>query len=204
MGSLSIIAVVRIGYARVRRTESGQGPVVRVSADRSFFVLLAAVGLGGGLVFGLATRTPTPSFLSAAFGFVFAIFSFSVAGGVGLGLGWVQIGPDGVSGLTYRGRRVVPWQEARFVEWIPYLGGNPGLGLNRPGLAAYRERPSGTRSGRAERLIYLRLRFILTRREQVRVARQLLEVCRRFGASTSVDRAGSGLAHEEMLREIEK
>ncbi len=196
--------MVRISYARVRRTESGQGPIVRVSADRSFFVLLAGLGVGGGLVFGLATRTPTPFVLSAAVGFVIAIFSFSVVGGLGLGLGWVQIGPDGLSGLTYRGRRVVPWQEARFVEWIPYLGGNPVLGLNRPGLAAYRERPSGTRSGRVERLIYLRLRFILTRREQVRVARLLLEACRRFGASTSVERAGSGLVHEEMLREIER
>jgi hypothetical protein len=110
-----------------------------------------------GLVFGLATRTPTPFLLSAAVGFVIGIFSLSVVGGFGLGLGWVQIGPEGVSGLTYRGRRVVPWQEAHFIEWIPDLGGPPGFGLNRPGLAAYRERTSGTGSGRHERLIFFAL-----------------------------------------------
>jgi hypothetical protein len=195
--------VVRIGLAHMRRTESGQGPVVRVSADRSFFVVLAAFGVGGGVVFGLVS-TPTPFFLSASFGFVFAIFTFSVVAGFGLGRGWVQIGPEGISGLTYRGRRVVPWQEARFVEWIPYLGGYRAFGLNVPALAAYRERPSETGSRRAEPLMYLRMRLIVTRRQQVAVARQFFEACRGYGASTSVHRAGSGLVHEEMLREIEK
>lgn len=187
---------------RVRRTESGQGPIVRVSADRSFLVVLTAVGVGGGIVFGLATRTPTPFLLSAAVGFVIGVFSFSVVGGFGLGLGWLQIGPDGVSGLTYRGRRVLPWQEARFVEWIPYVGGPRAFGLSVPALAAYKERPSETGSRQAERLIYLRLRFILTRRQQVSVARQLLKACRRYGANTSVERAG-GSVHEKMLKEIE-
>jgi hypothetical protein len=133
---------VRVGFARVRRTESGQGPVVRVSAGRSFFVFLAASGVSLGVAFGLVP-TPEPLFLDAAVGFVIATFSFSVVGGVGLGLGWVQIGPEGVSGLTYRGRRLVPWQEARFVEWIPSGGGPPGFGWTRPALAAYRERPFG-------------------------------------------------------------
>jgi hypothetical protein len=140
--------------------------------------------------------TLTPFFLSASLGFVFAIFTFSVVGGFGLGRGWVQIGPEGISGLTYRGRRVFPWQEARFVEWIPYLGGYRAFGLNVPALAAYRERPSETGSRRAEPLMYLRMRLIVTRRQQVAVARQFFEACRGYGASTSV--------HEEMLREIEK
>ena len=195
--------MVRIGLARVRRAESEEGPIVRVSADRSFFVVLVGIGVCGGVAFGLVS-TQTPVFLSLAVGFLIGIFSFSVVGGFGLGLGWVQIGPEGISGLAYRERRVVPWQEARFVEWIPYLGGPRVFGLNVPALAAYRERASGTGSGRDERLFYVRLRFIVTRHQQVRIARQLLDACRRFGAGTSVDRAGSGLVHEGMLREIEK
>jgi hypothetical protein len=44
--------------------------------------------------------------------------------------------------------------------------------------------------------MYLRMRLIVTRRQQVAVARQFFEACRGYGGSTSV--------HEEMLREIEK
>lgn len=202
--SLSIIVGVgAYGFVRVHRTESGQGPVVRVSVGRSFFVALAAFGVGGGVAFGLAP-TPEPFFLSAAVGFVITTFSFSVVGGLGLGLAWVQIGPEGLSGLTYRGRRLVPWQEARFVEWIPSGGGPPGGGWTRPAVAAYREAPLGRGFGRDERLIFVRLRFIVTRRQEVRVARQLLEACRRFGSSTSVQhRPGYGLVHEAMWKEIE-
>jgi hypothetical protein len=141
----------------------------------------------------------------AAVGFVFTTFSFSVIGGLGLGLAWVQIGREGLSGLTYRGRRLVPWQEARFVEWIPSGGRPPGGGWTRPALAAYRERPFGRSSGRDERLIFVRLRFIVARRQEFRVARQLLEACRRFGSSTSVEhRPGYGLVQKAMWEEIEK
>jgi len=192
-----------MALAGIRRTETEQGPVVGVSACRSFFVVLGAVGVGCGAVFGLVP-SPNPFFLSAVVGFVVGIFSFSVVGGLGLGLAWVQIGPEGLSGLTRRGRRLVPWQEARFVEWIPSGGGLPGLGLTRPALAAYREPPSGTGSGRDERLIFVRLRFIVTRREEVRVARRLLEACRRFGSSTSVQHPpGYGLVQKAMWEEIE-
>ena len=98
----------------------------------------------------------------------------------------------------------MPWHEVRFVEWIPSGGGPPGGGWTRPALAAYRERSFGTGSRRDERLIFVRLRFIVTRRQEVRVARQLLEACRRFGSSTSVEhRAGHGLVHEAMWKEIE-
>jgi hypothetical protein len=202
--SLSIIVGVgAYGFVRVHRTESGQGLVVRVSVGRSFYVALAAFGVGGGVAFGLAP-TPEPFFLSAAVGFVITTFSFSVVGGLGLGLAWVQISPEGLSGLTYRGRRLVPWQEARFVEWIPSGGGPPGGGWTRPAVAAYREAPLGRGFGRDERLIFVRLRFIVSRRQEVRVARQLLEACRRFGSSTSVQhRPGYGLVHEAMWKEIE-
>jgi hypothetical protein len=205
METLSIIVWgwVGIGLERVRRTESGQGPVVRFSAGRSFFVVLGAFGVGGGVAFGLVP-TPEPFFLSAAVGFVITTFSFSVVGGFGMGIGWVQIGPEGLSGLTYRGRRLVPWHEARFVAWVPSGGGPPGGGWTRPAVAAYREAPFGRGFGRDERLIFVRLRFIVTRRQEVRVARQLLEACRRFGSSTSVQhRPGYGLVHEAMWKEIE-
>lgn len=193
-----------MAFARVHRTETGQGPVVRVSAGRSLFVFLAAFGVAGGIGFVLIP-TPVPVFLAAVGGFVITIFSASVAGGLGLGLGWVQIGPEGVSGLTFRGRRLVPWQEARFVEWIPSGGGPPGGGWTRPALAAYRERSPGGGSRRKERLIFVRLRFILTRRQEVRVARQVLEACRRFGSSISVEhRPGHGLVDEAMWKEIEE
>jgi hypothetical protein len=133
-----------------------QGPIVRVSADRFFFVVLAGVGVlrprfrvGDSHSHALSPlrggRVRNRNLLLVGRGWF------------GLGLGWVQIGPEGVSGLTYRGRRVVPWQEAHFIEWIPDLGGPPGFGLNRPGLAAYRERTSGTGSGRHERLIFFAL-----------------------------------------------
>jgi hypothetical protein len=195
-----------MALAGVRRTETEQGPVVSVFAGRSFFVVLGAVGVGGGVVFGLVPSAD-PFFLAAVVGFVVGIFSFSVVGGLGglgLGLAWVQIGPEGLSGLTRRGRRLVPWQEARFVEWIPSSGGRADLGLTRPALAGYRERPSGTGSRRDERLISVRLRFIVTRREEVRVARQLLEACRRFGARTSVQHwPGHGSINKAMWEEIE-
>ena len=192
-----------MAFARVRRTETEQGPVVRVSAGWSFFVVLGAVGVGVGVVFGFAP-TPDPFFLAAVVGFVVGIFSFSVVGGLGLGLAWVQIGPEGLSGLTSRGRRLVPWQEARFVEWIPSSGGRADLGLTRPALAGYRERPSGTGSRRDERLISVRLRFIVTRRQEVSLARQVLVACRRFESSTSVQHPpGYGLVHKAMWEEIE-
>lgn len=192
-----------MAFARVRRTESDQGPVVRVSAGRSFFVLLGAAGVSVGVVFGF-TPNPAPFFLAAVVGFVVGIFSFSVVGGLGLGLAWLRIGPEGLSGLTRRGRRLVPWQEARFVEWIPSEGGPPAFGLYRPALAAYRERPSGTGSSRDERLIFVRLRFIATRRQEVPVARQLLEACRRFESITSVQHPpGSGSVDKAMWEEIE-
>jgi hypothetical protein len=192
-----------MAFARVRRTETEEGPVVRLSAGRSFFASLAASGVGVGVGFGFAP-TPDSFFLAVVVGFVVGIFSFSVIGGLGLGLAWVQIGPEGLSGLTRRGRRLVLWQEARFVEWIPSGGGPPGFGLTRPALAAYRERPSGTGSRRDERLIFVRLRFVVTRRQEVRVARQLLEACRRFESSTSVQHPpGYGLVHKAMWEEIE-
>jgi len=192
-----------MAFASVRRTETAQGSVVRVSAGRSLFVFLAAIGVAGGIGFGLIP-TPEPFFLGAAVGFVITIFSASVVGGLGLGLGWVQIGPEGLSGLTFRGRRLVPWHEARFVEWVPSGGGPPGGGYTRPAVAAYRERWFGRGSRREERLIFVRLRFIITRRQEVRVARQVLEACRRFGSSTSVEhRAGHGLVDEAMWKEID-
>jgi hypothetical protein len=104
-----------MAFARVRRIETERGPVVRVSADRSLFVFMAAIGVAGGVGFVLIP-TPDPVFVTAVGGFVITIFSASVVGGLGLGLGWLQIGPEGLSGLTFRGRRLVPWQEARFVE----------------------------------------------------------------------------------------
>jgi hypothetical protein len=173
-----------ISLVEVRRTESRQGSVIRVSASRWFFVFLAAAGAAGGVVFGLIP-TPNRFFVSFAVGFVVNIFAFAVVSGLGLGLGWVQTGPEGLSGLTALGRRVVSWREARFVEWIPAEPGRRAW-IGPPALAAYRERPTGSRSGRNERLIFVRLRFIVTRRQEVRVARELLEASRKFGSSTSV------------------
>lgn len=99
----------------------------------------------------------------------------------------------------------MPWQEARFVEWIPYSGGPLFGGWSRPALAVYRERSSESGSGGDERLLLVCLRFIVTRRQEVAVARELLETCRRFGSTTSVKHlVGHGLVDEAKWREIEK
>jgi hypothetical protein len=89
-----------------------------------------------------------------------------------------------------------PGRKPASLSGFPILGPIELLALNVPALAAYPERPSETGSRRAEPLMYLRMRLIVTRRQQVAVARQFFEACRGYGASTSV--------HEEMLREIEK
>ncbi len=60
-------------------------------------------------------------------------------------------------------------------------------------------------SGGDERLLLVCLRFIVTRRQEVAVARELLETCRRFGSTTSVKHlVGHGLVDEAKWREIEK
>jgi len=176
---------------------------MRVSAGRPFFIALGALGVAGGVGLGVVA-TPEPSLFTVLVGVGVTIFSFSVVGGFGLGLGWVQAGPDGLSASTYRGRRLVPWHEARFVEWV-LPGGPPFGGWTRPAVAVYRARSSESAPRPDERLLVVRLRFIVSRRQQVRVARQLLEVCRRFGASTRVEhRVGHGLVDEAIWKEIEK
>ena len=182
---ISSSRVNSISLVEVRRTESRQSSVIRVSASRWFFVFLAATAASGGVVFGLIP-SPDSFFLRFSIGFVVTIFALSVVGGFGVGLGWVKIGPEGLSGLTSLGRRLVSWQEVRFVEWIPAQPGRADFGWGRPALAAYAQRPSGSQSTRNDRLIFVRLRFIVTRQQEVRVARELLEACRKFGSSTSV------------------
>ena len=196
---------MRIAFGHVDRTDTERGPVIRLSASRSFFLTLLALGIAGGIGFALIPTAETSLLMAVIVGAGIMVFAFSLVGGFGLGLGWVQIGPAGISGTTNGGHRLVPWREARFVEWIPGKGGPPFGGWTRPALAVYRERFSESGPVGDERLLLVRLRLIVTRRQEVAIARELLETCRRFGSTTSVKHfVGHGLVDEAKWREIEK